>query len=104
MSPAIALRALRFISGSLPAEFSAGAFASAHSGVPTRCFFGPFGVNVPVLGTSGILPVSSHCSISAFGPDGPYAQRPAYDPIVITPDKSFRILGLVRGVIRTVGR
>jgi len=32
------------------------------------------------------------------------AANPVYEPIVITPDKSFRILGLVRGVIRTVGR
>jgi repressor LexA len=28
----------------------------------------------------------------------------AYDPIPVTPDKSFRILGVVRGVIRTVAR
>jgi repressor LexA len=32
------------------------------------------------------------------------AANPAYAPIVVTPDQSFRILGVVRGVIRTVGR
>lgn len=30
------------------------------------------------------------------------AANPAYDPIVVTPDMSFRIIGVVKGVMRTV--
>jgi repressor LexA len=32
------------------------------------------------------------------------AANPKYDPIVVTGDREFRIIGIVRGVIRTVGR
>jgi len=32
------------------------------------------------------------------------AENPAYPPRVITPEMPFRILGVVRGVLRTVGR
>ena len=32
------------------------------------------------------------------------AANSAYPPIVVAPDRTFRILGVVRGVIRTVGR
>jgi repressor LexA len=32
------------------------------------------------------------------------AANPKYEPIVVTPDMEFRILGVVRGVIRTLGR
>jgi SOS-response transcriptional repressor LexA len=32
------------------------------------------------------------------------AANSKYEPIVVTPDNEFRILGVVRGVIRTLGR
>lgn len=32
------------------------------------------------------------------------AANPRYTPIVVSPDQTFRILGVVRGVVRTVGR
>jgi repressor LexA len=32
------------------------------------------------------------------------AANPKYDPIVVAEESDFRIMGIVRGVIRTVGR
>jgi repressor LexA len=32
------------------------------------------------------------------------AANPKYQPIVVTPDSGFQILGIVRGVVRTIGR
>jgi len=32
------------------------------------------------------------------------AANPKYQPIIVTPDQAFSIIGIVRGVIRTVGR
>jgi repressor LexA len=32
------------------------------------------------------------------------AANPKYQPIVVTADAEFRILGIVRGVMRTIGR
>jgi repressor LexA len=32
------------------------------------------------------------------------AANPKYEPIIVTPESGFQILGLVRGVVRTIGR